>query len=98
MPMFIHVRRMLEKGCRVLYVDHSCSVSSSLALACGVGMICVTCVDAIENGVSPVAGVDRVTVSLLLNQADVLFDSSVVSAEQVRGAWCDIVWCVANAL
>lgn len=47
------------------------------------GMTCGACTAAIESGFKDVKGVQSVSVSLILNRAVVLHDSSIIKAEDV---------------
>jgi Cu+-exporting ATPase len=54
------------------------------------GMTCAACVNTIENFVKKQEGVEKVSVGLLAEKAEVYYRSSKITPEQIRASFEDI--------
>ena len=70
---------------------HNTTNSSVKVVTFGVqGMVCMNCVNIIENNISKKSGISLVRASLEQNNATIEYDSSVVSEEQLKDAIEDL--------
>jgi len=73
-------------------ITHRDTASTSIkVLTLGVqGMVCMNCVNIIENNISKMSGVSLVTASLEQNSATIEYDSQLISEHQIKDAIEDL--------